>query len=358
MGILHKFFSDCVDNLYYLQANKKTCNIFLKDELFDGNKYTIDEFYEKNKFYYDRPGEFYKEFSYPGSLNLDDGFHFNALDKHHAEKYPYLPYVFDSPVKTKWEETNLVPFRWFCNKERKSRILLLFSSGWARPNLNLEKFFCAYLQKNGIDAGLMSVPYHQERAPQGSYSGEYFISSNVFWTATNFRHYVAEIRLLIQYMRNQYDYIGIIGMSCGGFSAGIAVNVEKVDFYFPLITGAQLGSIIWESKITSFVKRDLIKKGIDQTNANKVLAIGDQLFLGRNSKAHYIKQYISLYDKIVPTKYQYLLWEVYNKPEKLELECGHISIAFFMKKVADDITDYVKKRINPVSKIQWSQQKR
>ena len=357
MRILNKYFSKCVENIYYLNANDKTCNIFLEDEIFDGEKYSIDEFYEKNKFYYNKPGEFYKEPARPGTLHLDPGFHFNATDKHHAEKYQYLPFVFKSPVKTKWEETNLVPFRWFSNKEKRSRVLLLFSTGWARPNLNIEKAFCAHLQKNGIDAGLMSVPYHQERAPQGSYSGEYFISGNIFWTVANFQHYVAEIRLLIQYMRNHSDYIGIIGMSCGGFSAGLAVNVEKVDFYFPFITGAKLGSIIWESKITSFVKKDLIKKGIDQTNANKVLAIGDQLFLGRNTRAGHIKQYISLYDEVVPTKYQYLLWEAYNRPEKLELECGHIGVAFFMRKVADDIIGFVKNKINQASAVPLSQQR-
>jgi len=331
--MLNKYFSKCVENIYYLNANDKTCNIFLENEIFDGEKYTIDEFYEKNKIYYNRPGEFYKEPA-PATLHLDPGFHFNATDKHHTEKYQYLPFVFDSPVKTKWEETNLVPFRWFSNKEKRSRVLLLFSTGWARPNLNIEKAFCAHLQKNGIDAGLMSVPYHQERAPQGSYSGEYFISGNIFWTVANFKHYVAEIRLLIQYMRNHYDYIGIIGMSCGGFSAGLAVNVEEVDFYFPFITGAKLGSIIWESKITSFVKKDLIKKGIDQTNANKVLEIADQLFLANNTRANHIKQYISLYDEVV-----------------------HIGVAFFMRKVADDIIGYVKNKINRASVIQLSQQR-
>jgi hypothetical protein len=134
-------------------------------------------------------------------------------------------------------------------------------------------------------------------------------------------------------------------MSAGGFPAGLAANVEEVDFYFPFITGANLGSMIWESKITTFIKQDLIRKGIDEGQANKVLAICDQLYLGQHLKATHVKQYISLYDKVVPTKYQFMLWEIYNRPEKLELQCAHISFSLFMPGVADDIVKYVAGKI-------------
>lgn len=212
---------------------------------------------------------------------------------------------------------------------KRSGVLLLFSPGWARPNLRLEKEFCARLMNSGIDAGLLCVPYHQERAAGGSYSGEYFISPHVLLTVENFRQYVAEIRLLVQYMRRHYDYVGIIGMSSGGFQAGLAITVEEVDFYFPLITGASM----------------LIDKGFDENGLNKVWAVADLFHVGRHTKAAYIKQYISLYDEVVPTCYQYLLWEIYNRPEKMELECAHVSIAFFMNKVADDMVEFIKRKI-------------
>lgn len=345
MGILSRKIFQSVDDLYYLQASNKTCSAILEEELFDGEKYAIDEFYEKHKVHFDHPEGFYTDFPHAGALDLKEGFHFSATDIKDAAKYEYRPMLFDSPVVTSWPENNLVPLRWFCNTKKKSSVLLLFSPGWARPNLTAEKIFCARLMNKGVDAALLSVPYHQERAPKGSYSGQYFISSHVFRTVENFRHYVAEIRRLIQYMRQQYDYIGIIGMSSGGFQAGLAITAEPVDFYFPFITAAKLGSVLWESKISRFIKKGLISKGIDEADTNKVWAIADQLFVGHHIKATHIKQYISLYDKIVPTRYQFMLWDIYNRPEKLELECAHISIAFFMNKVADDIIEYVKNKI-------------
>ena len=38
-------------------------------------------------------------------------------------------------------------------------------------------------------------------------------------------------------------------MSSGGLQAALAADVEEIDFYFPIITGAKLGSITWEGKL-------------------------------------------------------------------------------------------------------------
>lgn len=38
-------------------------------------------------------------------------------------------------------------------------------------------------------------------------------------------------------------------MSSGGFQAGLLTTVEEVDFYFPFITGAELGGITWNGTL-------------------------------------------------------------------------------------------------------------
>ena len=47
----------------------------------------------------------------------------------------------------------------------------------------------------------------------------------------------AEIRFLMQYYRQRYKYIGLIGMS-GGFQTGLVLNTEYADFIF-LLSPAQ-----------------------------------------------------------------------------------------------------------------------
>ncbi|MBI9033812.1 MAG: alpha/beta hydrolase family protein [Bacteroidales bacterium] len=345
MGIIRRMLSHGFDNIYLNLTNNKTCNKILEHDLFDGNPFTIDEFQNHIQEGFDKPELFYSDYDHLSKMNLREGYHFQATDMKDSEKYGYTPMVFDPPIITDFPSNNIVPFKWFHNPKQKSKVLLLFSPGWARPNLNIEKRFCNRLLKNGIDAGLLTKPYHQERTPQGSYSGEYFYSGNVFWTGMNFRQYVSEIRLIIQSLRKEYDYIGIIGMSSGGFQAALAACTEKIDFYFPFITGAQLGSIAWNGKLSKYMRADLEKKGINEEDLNKAWSIGDQLYLAKHCKAKHIKQYISKYDEIIRTEYQEKLWKAYGQPERMNLNCAHNSIIFAMNKVNKDIVEFVKERI-------------
>lgn len=226
----------------------------------------------------------------------------------------------------------------------KADTILIFVPGWSRVDLNAEEGICKQLLKHNIDTCLVTKPFHQERTAANTYSGELFISGNVFLTIMNFRQLVAELRFLIQYFRKNYTQVGLIGMSSGGIQTALAANVEEVDFYFPIITGAKLGSIAWNGRLTRFVKQDIIKKGISEEELNKAWAIADQYYLGANCKAKHIKQFISLYDEVVPTRYQWLLWEIYNKPSVYQMHCGHVSVFFYFKKIVQEIAGFVKER--------------
>jgi len=216
--------------------------------------------------------------------------------------------------------------------------------GWSRPDLKAEENICRQLLANDIDTCLVTKPFHQERTVVNTYSGELFISGNIFLTVMNFRQLVAELRFLIQQFRKKYKYICLMGMSSGGIQAALAANTEEVDFYFPIITGAKLGSIAWNGKLTKFVKQDIIKKGLSEEQLNKAWAIADQYYLGSNCKAKHIKQFISLYDEIVPSKFQFLLWEIYNKPSLYQMHCGHVSVFFYFNRIVQEITNFISER--------------
>lgn len=225
-----------LDRAYDYLTIKRKCSVVLKDDLFDGNSYSIDEFYDRVHPFFNKPELFYTTLSAPSDQDI--------LKLYAAANHETV-FTYPSPANTTWNENNKAYFKLFCKAE-KAETLLLFAPGWARKNLNAESAFCRQLLKNGIDSCLLIKPFHQERTPAKLYSGELFISAHLFLTIMNFRQFVAEIRFLIQYFRKQYQYIGIIGMSSGGFQAGLAVDVEPVDFYFPIITAARLGSLTWQ----------------------------------------------------------------------------------------------------------------
>ena len=148
-------------------------------------------------------------------------------------KNGYNLLTFPSPVETSWPENNTVYCRMFTSTPAADTIII-FVPGWARTNLTAEEGMCRQFKQEGIDTCLITKPFHQERKPAFTFSGELFISGNIFLTVMNFRQLVAELRFLIHVCRKKYKTIGMLGMSSGGFQTALAADVEDIDFYFPI----------------------------------------------------------------------------------------------------------------------------
>ncbi|MFT4154082.1 alpha/beta hydrolase family protein [Parafilimonas sp.] len=332
MGIASKLYP-LADQVYDYFTIKRKCSVALPQDLFDDKLFSVDEFFNFVQPFFNQPELFYTMLAAPQQEDIVEI---------HAENNETL-FAYPSPAATTWQENNTAYFKLF-SSSKPNNTLLLFAPGWARQNLDIESKICRQFLNNGIDSCLLIKPFHQQRTPANLYSGELFISPHIFLTIMNFRQFVAEIRFLINHFRKQYQHIGIIGMSSGGFQAGLAIDVEPVDFYFPIITGARLGTLTWQSIFTKYIKQSFIESGIDEDQLNKAWAVTDQYYLGHNCKAKYIKQFISLYDKAVATECQYLLNDIYGNPDKVELKCAHNSIIFYFDRIIKEIVEAVKKR--------------
>ncbi len=82
---------------------------------------------------------------------------------------------------------------------------------------------------------------------------------------------------------------------------------------------------------------------------NKVWSITDEINLAGHCKAKYRKNYISLYDMIIPKEYQFKLWEALGKYDKMELHCSYFLSFFLINSIIDDIAKFIKKclKYNP-----------
>ena len=329
---VYKFGSVLLEDIYRIFSPIKPCSVILEEKSFDGVEHSLSSFYDYSTQFFDKPELFFKQ-------NIPENFDSikRVQGNHHQN---FSSYSFPSPYQTEWQSNNTAYFDYFSGKNNADTILL-FAPGWARENLNAEKTICNNLLKHGIDSCLLVKPFHQQRTPDGFFSGELFISGNIFLTVMNFRQFVAEIVFLINYFKPQYKKIGLIGMSSGGFQCGLAADVQEVDFYFPIITGSSLGSITWNGKMSRFVKKSIIKKGITETELTRAWAISDQYYLGQNCKAKHIKQFISLYDEVVPTKYQFQLWEIYKKPDLTLMHCAHTGIYFYFNRIVSEISAFI-----------------
>lgn len=316
----------------------KECHLKRDQDTFQGDLLSFDEYHSMYDKYMDDPAGLFPDYETHSPLRMDP----IPLKPRISRKHPHRrDFSFQSPKLTEFEQNNTVPFKWFSQADNRSDTILLFAPGWGRISQSFEEDWSTQLQSMGVDVGLMTVPYHEERAPEGTRSGEYWISSNLFWTIENFLHFIGEIRVMIRQMRQHYKYVGLVEMSSGGFQTGCVTNVEDVDFYFPIVSGALLGSTVWHGSITTKIKEELEERGIREEEVLKLWSVTDQAFMGHHCRATHIKQYISLHDRVIPPRFQYSLWEALGKPEKLELPCAHYSSYFFGKRIVRDMAAFV-----------------
>src|ERR1051326_4733175 len=127
---------------------------------------------------------------------------------------------FTSPVRTPYPENNLVHAQWFPAKQSTKAVVLL--PHWNAPASG-HNALCRGLQRLGISALRISLPYHDYRMPAELQRADYAVSSNVGRTLDAARQAVIDVRCCFDWLEQQgYDRLGIVGTSPGSRYACLA----------------------------------------------------------------------------------------------------------------------------------------
>jgi hypothetical protein len=166
---------------------------------------------------------------------------------------------FPSAVTTPHEENNTVRARYFPDpspRGRRRAVLVL-------PQWNADSEghvgLCRLLNRFGITALRLSLPYHDSRMPPELKRADYIVSSNVGRTAQVCRQAVLDARRAIAWLSQQgYESIGILGSSLGSCLSMLTTAHE------PLIRAAALNhvsvyfaDVVWEGLSTAHVREGL-----------------------------------------------------------------------------------------------------
>ena len=166
---------------------------------------------------------------------------------------------FPSAVVTPHPSNNVVRARYFLEASpagRRRAVLVL--PQW---NSNREGHvgLCQLLNRFGITALRLSLPYHDERMPPELRRADYIVSANIGRTAQVCRQAVLDARRAIAWLADRgYESIGILGTSLGSCLAMLTAAHE------PLIKAAALNHIspyfadvVWSGLSTAHVRQAL-----------------------------------------------------------------------------------------------------
>jgi dienelactone hydrolase len=166
---------------------------------------------------------------------------------------------FPSAVTTPHAENNIVGARYFPERSPRGRkrVVVVLPQWNADPEGHVG--LCRLLNKFGISALRLSLPYHDARMPPELRRADYIVSSNVGRTAQVCRQAVLDARRAIAWLSRQgYESIGILGTSLGSCLAMLTAAHE------PLVGAAALNHIspyfadvLWEGLSTIHVREGL-----------------------------------------------------------------------------------------------------
>jgi hypothetical protein len=162
---------------------------------------------------------------------------------------------FPSAIETPYAENNTVWGRLFEGGKALAVVVL--------PQWNCkwdgQIGLCRVLQRTGITALRLSLPYHHHRKPPQLERAEYLVSSNIGRTITAIRQAVLDARRAADWLLgNGYQRVGVVGTSVGScigfltfahderFSIGAFIHVSS---YF--------ADVVWNGLSTKHVRRSL-----------------------------------------------------------------------------------------------------
>jgi len=237
---------------------------------------------------------------------------------------------FPSAMKTRYPENNTVRALYFRNtSSAKGRRAVVVLPQWnAGPDGHVG--LCHLLNRFGMSALRLTLPYHDARRPADISRADYIVSANVARTAQACRQAVMDARRSIHWLARQgYDRIGILGTSLGSCLSLLTAAHE------PLVRAQALNHIspyfadvVWRGLSTTHVRAGLEGSITLERLREMWLPISPQVYLDRITDKKTLLVY-ARYDLTFPVDLSKELVGEFERRriphEVAVLPCGHYS---------------------------------
>jgi len=245
---------------------------------------------------------------------------------------------FPTALPTRYPENNTVHALYFRSagsakaRERQGsgarRAVLVLPQWNAGPDGHVG--LCRLLNRFGIDALRLTLPYHDARRPAELGRADYIVSANIGRTAHACRQAVMDSRRAIAWLAKQgYDSIGILGTSLGSCLALLTaaheprIRAQALNHISPFFA-----DVVWHGLSTTHVRAGL-EGSIDLESLRHMwLPISPQVYLDRVRDKKTLLVYAK-YDLTFPVDLSRALVAEFQRrgiPHELAvLPCGHYS---------------------------------
>ncbi len=260
----------------------------------------------------------------------------------------YARFHFDSFYTSPHPENNIVHGMADLQSEGESSAALLLLHGYQMNTFAPLKWFAEPAARAGLDIYYLALPYHMQRAPRGSWSGQYGLSADVERTVESFRQGVMDLRAMVSWVSQTYGKpVAIGGISLGAFTSAMTAVVDERPFALvSLLGGASLANIIFAGFSFRLIRKEWQELGIYPSDIEKwwyMLSPGN--FQPRLPRER-ILLVAGEHDPIITPRNARSLWQAWGKPRMLWFPCGHASVAFYARPIGERVADFLLNRLD------------
>jgi hypothetical protein len=251
--------------------------------------------------------------------------------------------TFTSAIETPHPENNRVRARFFPDPSPKGRRRAVLVLPQWNSDAEGHVGLCRLLNRFGLSALRLSMPYHDQRMPPELTRADYIVSANVGRTAQVCRQAVLDARRAIAWLHSQgYTSIGILGTSLGSCLSMLTTAHE------PLIKAAALNHIspyfadvVWDGLSTQHVRQTLDGNVTVDELRRMWLPISPLPYIERVRGRGILLVY-AIYDLTFPVNLSRDLVNAFRSHdiahELMVLPCGHYSTGVTPFKWMDGLT--------------------
>ncbi len=250
--------------------------------------------------------------------------------------------TFSSALRSCYPENNTVHGVFFpsANRQRRAVVVLPQWNSDAQGHIGL----CKLLNKFGITALRMSMPYHDLRMPAELQRADYHVSSNVGRTIHACRQAVIDTRSALDWLAMRgYERLGVLGTSLGSCTAFIAAAHDRrvraavlnhVSMYF--------SDVVWGGLSTQHIRRSFEGHVTQDQLREHWAVISPATYIERLTGRDMASLLIwTRYDTTFPPVHSRQVLERFRRlqlPHRaLCLPCGHYTIGQFPFNIVDGL---------------------
>lgn len=246
-------------------------------------------------------------------------------DEFSAEYEAWFPSALPSGITS----NDRVPVRAIFPLDHPGRLpAVLILHYWGATDLRLERDFAHELNRRGIAAVIMALPYHLQRTPSGEGSGERAIRASVPALLATMRQSIQDVRRTVDWIESRSEFdagkIAIAGTSLGAIVATLAFAVEpRFKTAAFLLGGADLAHIIWNSTRLATQREAFRRQGMTEDRLRQEIVSIEPLTYLKRTDVRPALVVGARFDTIIPPVDTKKLIDALGQVKSYWLNTGH-----------------------------------